>query len=76
VKEATERPRASRLRRLSDEEIALWVEVAKSVAKRRGASLPTPSSPSPSAAPPWPAAAPMPIAAAGSRKPPGRWSAD
>jgi len=71
VKEATERPRASRLRRLSDEEIALWVEVAKSVAKRRGASLPTPSSPSPSAAPPWPAAAPMPTAAAGSRKPPG-----
>jgi DNA-nicking Smr family endonuclease len=71
VKKATERPRASRLRRLSDEEIALWVEVAKSVAKRRGASLPTPSSPSPSAAPPWPAAAPMPIAAAGSRKPPG-----
>ena len=70
MKEATERPRASRLRRLSDEEIALWVEVAKSVAKRRGASLPTPSSPSPSAAPPWPAA-PMPTAAAGSRKPPG-----
>ena len=41
MKEATDKPRASRLRRLSDEEIALWVEVAKSVAKRRGASLPT-----------------------------------
>jgi len=28
------------MRRLSDEEIALWAEVAKSVARRRGASLP------------------------------------
>ena len=44
MKEATDKPRPSRLRRLSDEEIALWVEVAKSVAKRRGASLPTPAS--------------------------------
>lgn len=57
MKEATERPRASRLRRLSDEEIALWVEVAKSVAKRRGASLPTIRSPNPPA-PPQPSAAP------------------
>lgn len=57
MKEATERPRASRLRRLSDEEIALWVEVAKSVAKRRGASLPTIRSPNPPV-PPQPSAAP------------------
>ena len=34
-----------RLRRLSDEEIALWTEVARSVSRRRGASLPTPSRP-------------------------------
>ena len=33
--------RAPPERRLSDEEIALWAEVAKSVARRRGASLPT-----------------------------------
>jgi DNA-nicking Smr family endonuclease len=33
------------LRRLSDEEIALWTEVARSVARRRGATLPTPSKP-------------------------------
>ena len=59
MKEATERPRSSRLRRLSDEEIALWIEVAKSVARRRGASLPTPSSPSPAAAPPRRAAEPV-----------------
>ena len=36
-------PPRKRLRRLSDEEIALWTEVARSVARRRGASLPTPS---------------------------------
>ena len=36
-------PRPHRLRRLSDEEIALWTEVARSVARRRGAVLPTPS---------------------------------
>jgi len=57
MKEATDRPRASRLRRLSDEEIALWAEFAKSVAKRRGASLPAlpwsnaPEQPQPAAAP-------------------------
>ena len=50
-------PRPHRLRRLSDEEIALWTEVARSVARRRGATLPTPSSkpartPKPSASPP------------------------
>jgi DNA-nicking Smr family endonuclease len=70
MKEATERPRASRLRRLSDEEIALWAEVANSVARRRGASLPTASSPSPSA-PPQPAAAPALAPPVGSRKPSG-----
>jgi DNA-nicking Smr family endonuclease len=43
VKEAP--PRQQRLRRLSDEEIALWTEVARSVARRRGATLPTPSKP-------------------------------
>jgi DNA-nicking Smr family endonuclease len=67
MKEATERPRPSRLRRLSDEEIALWAEVAKSVARRRGASLPTVSSPSPPA-PPQPAA-PALAPPVGSRKP-------
>jgi len=41
VKEAP--PRPQRLRRLSDEEIALWTEVARTVARRRGATLPTPS---------------------------------
>jgi DNA-nicking Smr family endonuclease len=43
VKEAP--PRPQRLRRLSDEEIALWTEVARSVARRRGATLPAPSKP-------------------------------
>jgi DNA-nicking Smr family endonuclease len=38
-------PRPQRLRRLSDEEIALWTEVARSVARRRGATLPTPTNP-------------------------------
>ena len=45
-------PRPQRLRRLSDEEIALWTEVARSVARRRGATLPTPSSPARPARPP------------------------
>ena len=49
-------PRHHRLRRLSDEEIALWTEVARSVAKRRGATLPTPSKP---AHGPRPPAAPL-----------------
>ena len=40
-----EAPPPHRLRRLSDEEIALWTEVARSVSRRRGASLPTPSRP-------------------------------
>jgi DNA-nicking Smr family endonuclease len=43
VKEAP--PRPQRLRRLSDEEIALWTEVARGVSRRRGAALPTPSNP-------------------------------
>jgi DNA-nicking Smr family endonuclease len=38
-------PRTQRLRRLSDEEIALWTEVARSVARRRGATLPAPMNP-------------------------------
>ena len=33
--------RQSRLRRLSDEEIALWTEVARSVTRRKGATLPS-----------------------------------
>jgi DNA-nicking Smr family endonuclease len=33
------------MRRLSDDEIALWSEVARSVSQRRGACLPTPSKP-------------------------------
>jgi DNA-nicking Smr family endonuclease len=41
VKEAPQRPH--RLRRLSDEEIALWTEVARGIKRRRGAALPTPS---------------------------------
>jgi DNA-nicking Smr family endonuclease len=41
VKEEPRRPH--RLRRLSDEEIALWAEVARGVKRRRGAALPTPA---------------------------------
>ncbi len=48
-------PRPSRptYRKLSDEEIELWAEVAKSVARRRGASLPAVAAPraAPAAAP-------------------------
>ena len=47
MKEAVERPRRTELRRLSEEEIALWAEVAKSVARRRGASLPAIVEPKP-----------------------------
>jgi DNA-nicking Smr family endonuclease len=42
VKEAPQNPR---LRRLSDEEIALWTEIARSVSRRRGASLPAAAKP-------------------------------
>jgi DNA-nicking Smr family endonuclease len=51
VKETAERPAPARLRRLSEEEIALWIEVAKSVARRRGATLPTLAAPRAAAAP-------------------------
>ncbi len=51
MKETAERPAPARLRRLSEEEIALWIEVAKSVARRRGATLPTLAAPRPAAAP-------------------------
>ena len=47
-------PRPQRLRRLSDEEVALWTEVARSVARRRGAALPIPSNPIRPARPPAP----------------------
>jgi DNA-nicking Smr family endonuclease len=50
---------ARRLRRLSDEEIALWTEVARSVARRGDACLPTLSKPLAPDAPP----APAPVAA-------------
>jgi DNA-nicking Smr family endonuclease len=45
------------LRRLSEEEIALWVEVAKSVARRAGAILPDAAPPKPPDPPPRPIAA-------------------
>jgi DNA-nicking Smr family endonuclease len=62
VKEA---PPPHRLRRLSDEDIALWTEVARSVSRRRGASLPTPSRPFA----PKQAAAPAPPAPGPAAKP-------
>ena len=51
-------PRAARLRRLTDEEIDLWIAVAKSVSRRKGAKLPSPRKiqpPAAVAAPPPPA---------------------
>jgi DNA-nicking Smr family endonuclease len=51
VKESADKPAPARLRRLSEEEIALWIEVAKSVARRRGAVLPTLAAPRPGATP-------------------------
>ena len=42
MKEPPHPPRPARLRRLSDEEIDLWIAVAKSVARRKGAKLPSP----------------------------------
>jgi DNA-nicking Smr family endonuclease len=50
-------PRAARPRRLSDEEIDLWIAVAKSVARRHGAKLPTPRKTEPASAAPTPAPA-------------------
>jgi DNA-nicking Smr family endonuclease len=52
-------PPRKRLRRLTDDEIALWTEVARSVARRRGATLPAPLNPVRAARPP----APSPTAA-------------
>ena len=65
MKETPERP--ARLRRLSDEEIALWIEVAKSVARRRGATLPTLAAPR--VAPAAAVADPAPPPTAASTKP-------
>ena len=59
-----------RLRRLSDEEIALWTEVARSVSRRRGASLPAPSKPSVPRSPAAPPSAPAARAEAKAAKPP------
>jgi DNA-nicking Smr family endonuclease len=64
VKEAVEEPRRTGLRRLSEEEIALWAEVAKSVARRRGASLPAIVEPKPKPTPPSPKGATAPASAA------------
>jgi DNA-nicking Smr family endonuclease len=47
-------PPRKRLRRLTDEEIALWTEVARSVARRRGATLPAALNPVRAARPPAP----------------------
>ncbi|MBV9287444.1 MAG: DNA mismatch repair protein MutS, partial [Hyphomicrobiales bacterium] len=60
-------PPRHRLRRLTDEEIALWTEVARSVSRRRGASLPTPSKP---LTPKPPVSAPTPSDPAHEPKPP------
>lgn len=43
-------PRAARLRRLTDEEIDLWIAVAKSVSRRKGAKLPSAAKVQPAAA--------------------------
>lgn len=59
-----EGPPPARLRRLTDEEIALWAEVARSVTRRRGAIPPRPAKP----IEPTPAA-PMPEVAAPIREP-------
>jgi DNA-nicking Smr family endonuclease len=51
MKEPPPAPRPGRQRRLSDEEIELWIAVAKSVSRRKGAALPAPrkARPAPSA---------------------------
>ena len=75
MREADEKPRRTELRRLSEEEIALWAEVAKSVARRRGASLPAivvkpkPTPPSPKGAT-APASAPSEAPRSAPRQPP------
>jgi DNA-nicking Smr family endonuclease len=40
VKEPSPTPRPGRQRRLSDDEVELWIAVAKSVSRRKGAALP------------------------------------
>jgi DNA-nicking Smr family endonuclease len=50
VKAPPHPPRPERLRRLSDEEIDLWIAVAKSVSRRKGAKLPSPRKIQPPAA--------------------------
>jgi DNA-nicking Smr family endonuclease len=52
MRDRDEAPRRAAMRRLSDEEIALWVEVARSVARRRGATLPALAPAKPLAPPP------------------------
>jgi DNA-nicking Smr family endonuclease len=69
MKETPQRP--FRLRRLSDEEIALWIEVARGVARRRGAALPTRSI---AAGGETPAPAPPPAAAEASASRPAKTS--
>ncbi len=74
MREVVEKPRRTDLRRLSEEEIALWAEVAKSVARRRGASLPAivepkPTQPSPKGAT-APASAPSEAPRKAPRQPP------
>ena len=66
MKETTHRPH--RQRRLSDDEIALWTEVARGVERRRGAALPTPSNPRAGE----PAAAPAPVASEAPPSPPSK----
>jgi DNA-nicking Smr family endonuclease len=61
VKEKPQIPRPVRLRRLSDEEIDLWIAVAKSIARRKGAKLPNPRK-----------IEPPPVEAAGSPPEPAR----
>ena len=60
MKEIPPRPSRPTFRKLSDEEIELWAEVAKSVARRRGATLPALTRPKP---PPSPEPAPATPAA-------------
>ena len=63
MREVPEKPRRTAMRRLSEEEIALWAEVAKSVARRRGASLPAIVEPKPKPTPPSPEGATAPASA-------------
>lgn len=74
MKTPPERPRRSATRKLRDDEIALWIEVAKSIARRRGASLPEAPAPKVAKEPSAPAAgvaSPQAAPAAVPRKPPG-----